>query len=55
MEIRIGIAGCLGKMGKELAKASHLNNKTKLIGGFDLASHPNIGKTFNDPNFLMIL
>ena len=48
MEIGIGIAGCLGKMGKELAKASHLNNKTKLIGGFDLASHPNIGKTFND-------
>ena len=43
-KIKVGIAGCLGRMGQELIKQI-LNNKNLIfIGGFEHKAHPKIGK-----------
>ena len=46
--INIGIAGCLGRMGKELVKETINNNKLNFIGGFEISKHTNLNKKFSD-------
>ena len=47
-KIKVGIAGCLGRMGQELIKQI-LNNKNFIfVGGFEHKSHPKIGKKMSD-------
>ena len=43
-KIKVGIAGCLGRMGQELIKQI-LNNKNFIfVGGFEHKSHPKLEK-----------
>ena len=47
-KIKVGIAGCLGRMGQELIKQI-LNDKNFIfVGGFEHKSHPKIGKKMSD-------
>ena len=47
-KIKVGIAGCLGRMGQELIKQI-LNDKNFIfVGGFENKSHPKIGKKMSD-------
>ena len=48
MATKIGIAGCLGKMGRELVKAVYLNKHAEFTGGFEHLSNLNIGKSIGD-------
>ena len=43
---KIGIAGCLGRMGKELVSSVLQNKQTIFVGGFDKKNHPQIGEQF---------
>ena len=43
-KVRIGIAGCLGRMGQELIREILSNKNFILAGGFEYKSHPMIGK-----------
>jgi len=43
---KIGIAGCLGRMGKELVSSVFQNKQTTLVGGFEKKNHPQIGEQF---------
>ncbi len=46
--IKVGISGCLGRMGQELVKQSKKNKKINYIGGFDVKNtHEDIAKIFN--------
>lgn len=47
-KIKIGIAGCLGRMGQELIKQVLKEKNFLFIGGFEHKSHPKIGKKFNE-------
>ena len=42
LPINIGIAGCLGKMGKELIKEIISDTRLNFIGGFEHPDHKNI-------------
>ena len=47
-KIKVGIAGCLGRMGQELIKQI-LNDKNFIfVGGFEHKSHTLIGKSISD-------
>ena len=47
-KIKVGIAGCLGRMGQELIKQI-LNDKNFIfVGGFEHKAHPKIGKKMSD-------
>jgi len=35
-KIKVGIAGCLGRMGQELVKATTKDKRIKFVGGYDL-------------------
>ena len=39
---KIGIAGCLGRMGKELVCSIFQNKQTTFVGGFENKNHPKI-------------
>ena len=43
---KIGIAGCLGRMGKELVSSIFQNKQTIFVGGFEKKNHPQIGEQF---------
>ena len=43
---KIGIAGCLGRMGKELVSSVLQNKQTTFVGGFENKNHPQIGEEF---------
>ena len=43
-KIKVGIAGCLGRMGQELTKQILEDNNFIFVGGFEHRSHQNIGK-----------
>ena len=46
--IKVGISGCLGRMGQELVKQSKKNKKINYIGGFDVKNtHEDIAEIFN--------
>ena len=55
---KIGIAGCLGRMGKELVSSIFHNPQTTFVGGFENKNHPQIGeqisKIFNLDSNLVI-
>ena len=44
---KIGIAGCLGRMGKELVSSVLQHKQTTLVGGFEKKNHPQIGEQFS--------
>jgi len=44
-KIKIGIAGCLGRMGSELVKETLRNPETEFVGGFENPSNINLGKS----------
>ena len=46
--INIGIAGCLGRMGKELTKKSIKDSRINFAGGFEHSEHNLINKNFSD-------
>ena len=41
---RVAIAGCAGRMGRTLLTAAHLAPDCELIGGFEHAASPLVGK-----------
>ncbi len=43
---KIGIAGCLGRMGRELVNSIFQNRQTTFVGGFEHKNHPDVGKQF---------
>lgn len=43
-KINVGIAGCMGRMGRNLVRAVHLNKDLNFIGGFESSNDKNIGK-----------
>ena len=47
-KIKVGIAGCLGRMGQELTKKILEDKNFIFVGGFEHRSHQNIGKKIND-------
>ena len=46
-KIKVGIAGCLGRMGQELIKRILDDKKFIFVGGFEHKSHPKIEKKIN--------
>jgi 4-hydroxy-tetrahydrodipicolinate reductase len=46
--INIGIAGCLGRMGKELVRKSIKDSRTNFIGGFERKTHELINKNLSE-------
>jgi len=52
--IKIGISGCLGRMGQELVKAINSDRRFKYIGGFDLKNDKKYVKNiFKNTNVLI--
>ena len=47
-KIKIAVAGCLGRMGKEIINKILSNNKLSFVGGFEHKSHPMINKKISD-------
>ena len=47
-KIKIGIAGCLGRMGQELIKQTLKDKNLLFVGGFENKFHPEIGKKINE-------
>ena len=47
-KIKVGIAGCLGRMGQELIKQILDDKNFLFIGGFEHKSHPHVGKKLNE-------
>ena len=47
-KIKIGIAGCLGRMGQELIKQILKDKNLLFVGGFENKFHPEIGKKINE-------
>jgi 4-hydroxy-tetrahydrodipicolinate reductase len=46
--INIGIAGCLGRMGKELVKEVINDNRLSFSGGFEHPQHNNVNRNISD-------
>jgi len=47
-KIKVGIAGCLGRMGQELTKQILEDKNFILVGGFEHKAHPHIGKKISE-------
>jgi len=47
-KVKIGVAGCLGRMGQELIKQLLSDKNFIFIGGFEHKSHPMIGKKISE-------
>ena len=45
--INIGIAGCLGRMGKELVKSLIEDKRVNFSGGFEHLDHKDLNKNFS--------
>ncbi len=48
-QVKIGVIGCLGRMGKALAATALDHNKTCLVGGTETTDNPNIGALIKHP------
>lgn len=48
--VKIGILGCLGRMGKALTAATLEHPNARLIGGTEMAENPSIGTKIIHPN-----
>jgi len=46
VKTKIAVAGCLGRMGRELSKQILKNNKLEFVGGFEHKKHKNINQEF---------
>ena len=46
--INVGIAGCLGRMGKELVKKTIEDSRTSFNGGFENKKHELINKNLSE-------
>ena len=46
--IKVGVAGCLGKMGQEIINQILNNKKFYFVGGFEHKSHPKMNKKLSD-------
>jgi len=46
-KVKVGIAGCLGRMGQELVRQILSDKNFTFVGGFEHKSHPKIGKKIN--------
>jgi len=46
-KVKIGIAGCLGRMSQELIRQILSEKKFTFVGGFEHKSHPKVGKELN--------
>ncbi len=47
-KIKVGIAGCLGRMGQELTKKILEDKNFIFVGGFEHKAHQKIGKKISD-------
>ena len=47
-KIKVGIAGCLGRMGQELTKQILKDKNFEFVGGFEHKAHQKIGKKISD-------
>ena len=47
-KIKVGIAGCLGRMGQELIKKILVDKNFIFVGGFEHKSHHGVGKKISD-------
>ena len=47
-KIKVGIAGCLGRMGQELTKKILEDKNLIFVGGFEHKAHQKIGKKISD-------
>ena len=47
-KIKVGIAGCLGRMGQEISKQILKNKQLELVGGFEHKKHKDINKEFKE-------
>ena len=47
-KIKIAVAGCLGRMGRELSKQIINNSKLEFVGGFEYKKHKDINKKFKN-------
>ena len=47
-KIKIGIAGCMGRMGADLAKEIINNSLTEFVGGFEHPEHKEINKSIGE-------
>ena len=47
-KIKVGIAGCLGRMGQELTNQILKDKNFIFVGGFEHKAHPKIGKKINE-------
>tara|TARA_Y100000590_G_scaffold450740_1_gene590927 strand:+ start:54 stop:860 length:807 start_codon:yes stop_codon:yes gene_type:complete len=47
-KIKVGVAGCLGRMGQELIKKILKDKNFIFVGGFEHKNHPKIGKKLSD-------
>ena len=47
-KIKIGIAGCLGRMGADLVKEAINNSLTEFVGGFEHPEHKEIDKSIGE-------
>ena len=45
--VNIGIAGCLGRMGRELAKSLVEDKRVNFSGGFEYLDHKDLNKKFS--------
>ena len=46
--VNIGIAGCLGRMGRELVKKSSEDSRINFVGGFEHPGHNSINKNLSE-------
>ena len=44
VKVKVGIAGCMGKMGQELIKQILEDKNFLFVGGLEHKSHPKIGR-----------
>ena len=47
-KIKIGIAGCLGRMGQEIVKQVLKDNRFIFVGGFENKNHPKVNKKISE-------
>ncbi len=48
MTIKVAVAGAAGRMGKRICDMVHRHEKLALVGGFERADHPDIGRDLGE-------
>ena len=47
-KLKIGVAGCMGRMGADLAKEIVNNSSAEFVGGFEHSQHKEINKSIGE-------